>query len=407
MQARKAAILFCVIALVSGGAAYAAVSVSLNQVFQELEQQYGLPQGTLAKIAHVESGGNPTAGSPNRAYGMFQWFAQYWQPVARQVYGTYIDPSQRANPSVAAKVTAFSLAQAKAYNGAIIQQAKLDMILGLYLNHFLGQNGSRRFMQEYMRDPNGDAIAKFPREAANNASVFRPRTFAGVINEIARRLQVAGSSISTPGNFADPKSGISYAYNNADLPAGAYSSNPYPVSPSNEYRTYPDTYPPPSAPPLSQPQQPAQQLSSLLSSLQSLGQTQTPSSSVLSPYGSPIQPFSDLPMPQESIDRKPGSTSTTTIQDLFNAIIEKKPTTSPTSTASVTGAIKSSVVQYQSDAPQEQQTEGSELVSPPATFVSADLSTQPPEREENSFANWLFMMLQKVASSLRQLLQNL
>lgn len=223
---------------------FVAAGISLDQVFAQLEQQYSLPQNILAKVANVESNGNPTAGSPGKAYGMFQWFARYWQPAAYAAYGNrfYIDPAQRANPTVAAKVTAFSLAQAKARNGSLIQQAGIDLTLGLYMAHFMGQNGSAKFLQAYMQNPGASAAALFPKEARYNPSVFNGRTLAGVLNLFASRLKVAGVSVNATGNFSDAF-GNSLAYSSADLGSNDYRLTPY-VSTSGDdpYRTYPTNY---------------------------------------------------------------------------------------------------------------------------------------------------------------------
>lgn len=214
---------------------------SLNQVFAQIEQEYKLPAGVLAKIANVESNGNPTAGNPAKAYGLFQWFPQYWYEATRALYGSYVNASERANPTVAAKVTAFTLKQAQNKNGALIQQARLDPILGLYMCHFLGSGGCSRFFQEYIKNPGADATALFQKEAAYNRNVFNGRTLTGVLNFFAQRLKVAGASLTLAGNFTD-RNGVSLAYSNADLSSRNFMSPGFAPPTDNQYRTYPTTY---------------------------------------------------------------------------------------------------------------------------------------------------------------------
>lgn len=220
--------------------AYVYADTSIATVFHQLEQQYQLPTDILAKVANIESGGNPTAGSPDRAYGMFQWFERYWVPASRAAYGRALDPSLRTNPSVSAKVTAVSLADAKFKNGALIQRAGVDMTLGLYMNHFLGTGGASKFLQAYMQDPKQNASAIFPKEAANNKGVFSGRTLADVLNFLANKLKVTGVSMNVAGNFQDPY-GISYAYSNADVSSKDFLPAGY-VATGQDPWTYPTSY---------------------------------------------------------------------------------------------------------------------------------------------------------------------
>ena len=226
-------------AITSAAVAYA--DTSINEMFTQLEQEYGLPSGALGKIANVESGGNPNAGSPGAAYGLFQWLPKSWEYASQALYGRVLDSSVRANPSVSAKVTAFSLAQIKTKNGALIQQANVDMTLGLYLGHFLGPAGGSRFLQAYMQNPNADATALFPREAAANRSVFNGRTLSGVMNELARRLKVAGVNVNVSGNYSDAM-GVSYAYSDADISQSNFMPKGYRPTGQDPQRDYPANY---------------------------------------------------------------------------------------------------------------------------------------------------------------------
>ena len=215
---------------------------SINQVFSQLEQEYQLPSGILAKVANVESGGNPNAGSnSSSAYGMFQWTLNSWYGITKQVYGQALNSEQRANPVTSAKMTAVALRQALTTNANVMQQAKIDTTLGLYMCHFLGSGGCSKFFQLYMQNPGADASSLFPREAASNRTVFNGRTLTGVLNFFAQRLKVAGVSVNVAGNFSDAN-GVSMAYSNADVSPNNFMPKNFVPPTQDPYRTYQTSY---------------------------------------------------------------------------------------------------------------------------------------------------------------------
>lgn len=215
---------------------------SLNDVFNKLEQQYGLPQNILAKVANIESGGNPNAQAKgSSALGMFQWLTSSWENATRALYGRALMPGERRNPVESARVTAFALSQAKSRNGSLIQQAGVDMTLGLYMSHFLGQAGASRFFQAYIQNPGASAASLFPKEARANSSVFGGRTLAGVLNFFANKLKVVGVSVNVAGNFVDA-SGNSLAYSTDSLGANSFYPASYVPSGQDPGRTYQTNY---------------------------------------------------------------------------------------------------------------------------------------------------------------------
>ncbi len=217
-------------------------STSINEIFFQLESQYQLPSGILAKVAHVESGGNPNARNASTdAVGLFQWIPKSWLYASRALYGQSLDLGIRQSPVTSAKVTAFSLAQIKARNGGLIQQAGVDMTLGIYLGHFLGQAGGARFLQAYIQNPNANAASIFPLEARYNPAVFRAGTLAQVLNGIANKLRVAGVSINISGDFSDGM-GNSLSYSNADVKPADFYPKSFVPSGQDASRTYQTDY---------------------------------------------------------------------------------------------------------------------------------------------------------------------
>jgi len=255
-------------------AAVAYADTTINQVFAQLEQEYQLPAGILAKVANIESGGNPNAGSPNAAYGLFQWQPASWYAASAALYRTGpLDLSKRSDPVTSAKVTAFALADARSKTGNLIQQANIDMTLGLYMSHFLGIGGATKFLQAYIQNPSAPAASLFPREAAANQSVFGSRTLGQVLAATAQKLQVSSASINISGNFADGN-GVSLAYSDADVAAKDFMPKGF-VPPPDTSHTYPTTYTPLPNPSLQTPssQLATPQLTSALAKIAGAGLT--------------------------------------------------------------------------------------------------------------------------------------
>ena len=172
-------------------------ATSINEQFSKLEQQYQLPTGILAKIAMVESGGNPNLGSrSSSALGMFQWLTDSWKQASYALFGHVMDPSRRTDPALSAHVTAFSLAQSKAKLGSLITQAKVDMTVGLYMSHFLGQGGASQFFSAYQQNPGAIGATLFSKAAGANRNVFynggQARSLSEIVNFFSKKLGSAG-----------------------------------------------------------------------------------------------------------------------------------------------------------------------------------------------------------------------
>ena len=195
-------------------------ATSLSDVFSELETQYGIPAGTLARIARAESGFNPSARNPgSSAVGLFQWLDTSWLHASRALYGQARPLNERTNPTVSAKVTAFTLAQAYTQLKGHIERLGIDATTGLYMTHFLGTSGAKKFFEGMVQDPHAAAASFFPKAAASNRSIFfasgRPRSFNEIVQLMAQKL---GTSTTVPisGDFTDPR-GVPLSRSSADI----------------------------------------------------------------------------------------------------------------------------------------------------------------------------------------------
>lgn len=220
-------------------AAYQDTSSALSAKFAQLEKQYQLPSGYLAALANAESSMNATAGSPGSAYGLFQWMPKSWVDWTKQIYGTPKDLSLRANPFIAAEVTAARARSALVKFQSVITQAKLDTKLALRAEHFFGEGDFAKFMQGYIQNPKGNAAAVVSKAARANPNIFNggSATFIDVLNNLAKRFSSSGVSVSgytqtfidasQNGRILDTQSAqdIQNNYTGGALPADPYGAS--------------------------------------------------------------------------------------------------------------------------------------------------------------------------------------
>lgn len=247
IAARLGAVSVLISFCVPGIALAASMSEAVLAKFAEQERHYQLPTGVLAKIARLESGGNAralnTSGNPpTYAGGLFQWIPQYWVGASKSLYGAAKNVEDRFNPFIATEVTAFTLAQAKSRNGALFQQAGVDVSVGLYMSHFLGQTGARNFFTAYIQNPNANAAQLFGKEARANPQIFKPNTrLVDIVNDFARKMGAPGVNAITgySGEYDGNPMGRIMDTKGAQALLRPYSGPP-PAADSS--RTYPDTY---------------------------------------------------------------------------------------------------------------------------------------------------------------------
>ena len=176
-------------------------------------QQTGISFDYLLKTAHRESALNPTAqATTSSARGLFQFIETTWlqtvkedgpafglQAQANQIEktagGNYVvrDPMVRAeilklrdNPEIAsAMAAAFSKRNASEIQSVIGRQPTEGE---LYIAHFLGASGAKRFLSLRATNPNASAVAAFPEAARANKSIFYNSNGPRSIEETYRAL---------------------------------------------------------------------------------------------------------------------------------------------------------------------------------------------------------------------------
>lgn len=185
----------------------------VTAAIRSASQQTGISFDYLLKTAYRESALNPkAAASTSSARGLFQFIDTTWlqtvkqdgpafglqaqaDQIERTADGHYFvrDPKVRAqilklreNPEIAsAMAAAFSKRNA----------AEIQSVLGrpptageLYIAHFLGANGAKRFLSLRASNPNASAVAAFPEAARANRSIFYNQNGARSIEQTYRVL---------------------------------------------------------------------------------------------------------------------------------------------------------------------------------------------------------------------------
>ncbi len=169
----------------------------VTAAIRSASQQSGISFDYLLKTAYRESALNPTAqASTSSARGLFQFIDTTWlstvkedgpafglQQYANQIEktadGQYVvrDPNARAqilklrdNPEIASNMAAaFSKRNAAEIQGVLGRQPTEGE---LYIAHFLGANGAKRFLSLRASNPNASAATAFPEAARANKSIF-------------------------------------------------------------------------------------------------------------------------------------------------------------------------------------------------------------------------------------------
>ncbi len=169
----------------------------VTAAIRSASQQTGISFDYLLKTAHRESALNPKAqASTSSALGLFQFIDTTWlqtvkedgpafglqaqaNQIERTANGQYFvrDPMVRAqilklreNPEIAANMAAaFSKRNANEIQNVLGREPTAGE---LYIAHFLGANGAKRFLSLRATNPNASAVAAFPEAARANRSIF-------------------------------------------------------------------------------------------------------------------------------------------------------------------------------------------------------------------------------------------
>ncbi len=176
--------------------------------FVQYDRKYGLPDGTLAKIAKIEAGCGVK--SPlSSAAGCFQWTTGSWKSVTRDLYGKELPLSARYDANVSADVTGAYARQMLNKYGPVVAQSGLDVATSYYMIHNLGEGTGTKFLRAYAANPSmsvGSVLSSV--EIRNNKSLYTVRasggtyltSLSGAVQNIANKMGSGITSVSSGGS---------------------------------------------------------------------------------------------------------------------------------------------------------------------------------------------------------------
>jgi hypothetical protein len=185
----------------------------VTAAIRSASQTTGISFDYLMKTALRESALNPTAqAQTSSARGLFQFLDTTWlqtvkddgptfgltaqaNQIERTADGQYVvrDPMVRAqilkmrdNPEIASTMAgAFSRRNAAEIQGVLGRQPTSGE---LYIAHFLGASGAKRFLSLRAANPNASAVSAFPEAARANKSIFYGSNGARSVDDVYRVL---------------------------------------------------------------------------------------------------------------------------------------------------------------------------------------------------------------------------
>lgn len=192
----------------TGGGSSNGGATNSSAPFVQYDRKYGLPDGTLAKIAKIEAGCGVK--SPlSSAAGCFQWTTGSWKSVTRDLYGKELPLSARYDANVSADVTGAYARQMLNKYGSVVAQSGLDVATSYYMIHNLGEGTGTKFLRAYAANPSmsvGSVLSSI--EIRNNKSLYTVRasggtyltSLSGAVQNIANKMGSGITSVSSGGS---------------------------------------------------------------------------------------------------------------------------------------------------------------------------------------------------------------
>lgn len=169
---------------------------ALKETIMSASKAAGVDEKLMAIMAAIESGFDYTVkAGTSSAKGLYQFLDGTWSSMVKQFGGKYgIDPSTPAtDPRANALMGAEFLKQnAETLKSSISRPLTYT---DLYLAHFLGPAGAKKFIKEMEKDGNQSAALLFPGPAASNSTIFyvggdksKPRSLNAIYSHFTNLL---------------------------------------------------------------------------------------------------------------------------------------------------------------------------------------------------------------------------
>ena len=159
-------------------------------------EKTGMPLDILTQMAGIESGYDPNIkAKTSSATGLYQFITGTWRTMLNKHGSKYgFSPgTSPTDPSANALMGAEFLKE-NSKIVASVKQGQPVTATDLYLAHFLGGGGARKFLRGMSTNPGGPAYVGMESAAAANKSIFydkggRPRSFSEIYDLFTGRLR--------------------------------------------------------------------------------------------------------------------------------------------------------------------------------------------------------------------------
>ncbi len=210
----------------------------VQSAIQRASHKTGVDFGYLLGQAQVESSLNPTAKAPtSSASGLYQFIEQSWlgtvkkhgaehglgwaaDAIGQGANGRYFVSDGATRSAVLKLRNNPEIASLMAAEHAADNKAQIEATLGreaggadLYMAHFLGIGGAKKFLTTLERNPGTAGAQLFPAAAASNRNIFfgeggRTRSVGEIYDKFAAKLergaQIAAGGKALPAPLAAP-----------------------------------------------------------------------------------------------------------------------------------------------------------------------------------------------------------
>lgn len=210
---------------------------ALKDTISTASKMVGVDEKLMGIMAAIESGFNyAVKAGTSSATGLYQFIDSTWKSMVSKFGAKYgIDANTspkdpRANALMGAEFLKMNMEKLAPVLGR--QPTYTDM----YLAHFMGDGGARKFLKAMADNPNAIAADIFPKEAAANKPIFynggQPRTlkqiydhFTNMINQKAKAFKMdVGGAAGQAANDPNAKGGSVATATTAAAPAPASSA---------------------------------------------------------------------------------------------------------------------------------------------------------------------------------------
>ncbi len=178
---------------------------SMVDVITRVAKIVGVDPALLLTIGMVESSLKPEAGAgSSSAKGLFQFIDGTWSLMLKKYANKYGIPSNASpyDPVANALLGAEYIREGVDTVSKVVKGRQVNAA-DIYMSHFMGPQGATDFIKGLQSNPNAIAANTFPGPAKANRSIFAEdkgtgpwRTYAGVYNEIQRRVRAQASNVS-------------------------------------------------------------------------------------------------------------------------------------------------------------------------------------------------------------------